>query len=71
MIQPAPRLCKDCKWMRHPGQLAVCEAPRNHTEADILTGFEEESPYIYKWCSAQRQGPSISCGREGRWWESK
>ena len=72
----APKLCKDCKWMRDPGEFAKCEAPQNMT-SDIRTGFEAVRR---RWthCNIHREGSPFPldmiyglCGNSGRWWEAK
>lgn len=76
----APKLCKDCKWMRDPGEFARCEAPQNVLKINsvALVGFEDRLSFRYKFCATHRDSGWIicrlidkTCGREGRWWKAK
>lgn len=63
------KLCKDCKWMREPGEFAKCVAPRE-LSVPIRTGFETP-PVIH--CSTARDdiaryNPEL-CGPDGNLWE--
>lgn len=68
------KLCKDCKWSSGKDNFLECKAPKNMTSSEV-TG-EPKPRLIY--CETQRMGPCIiafippmTCGRQGRWFESK
>ena len=73
----APKLCKDCKWVRDPGQFAKCDAPQN-IKNPSKTGFKENERR-WDYCSVHRESPAWFpfdilyrlCGTRGRWWEAK
>ena len=69
------KLCRDCKWMVEPGELAKCNAPLNY--APYLTGFEKY-PRNFTYCSTQRSAGWLyswltdsTCGKTGRWFVAK
>ena len=66
------KLCKECKWMREPGEFAQCVAPKNML--NDYTGFGNHVPR-FKYCSSHRIGGGLfpylerGCGKQGRWFE--
>ncbi len=72
------KLCKDCKWMKDPGEFAKCTAPQNiECAPGTLTGFAEEPQYKITYCSTQRRLKMFDawllkrCGQAGKWFEPK
>lgn len=69
------KLCRDCKWMRAPGEFARCVAPQNIRPTTVIgTGFEERPEVRWIFCSTHRYGGLLvglitkACGN-GRWFE--
>jgi len=71
VLDSAPKLCRDCKWMRDwrtNGEFAKCDAPGS-MRIDPVTG---DGVRRYTYCSSHRKGASLDehdCGSEGRFWE--
>ena len=63
------KLCRDCKWMREPGEYAWCAHVSEQLFAPDLTGFENDGRAGY-YCSTARIYKA-GCGPEGKWFEPK
>lgn len=71
------KLCKDCKWVREPGNYAKCAAPKNIDKRVELTGFRDDAEVRWRYCSTLREFNWIEalffdgCGKSGKWYEPK
>jgi hypothetical protein len=71
------KLCKDCRWVKNPGEFARCTRPSSSDP----TGFHD-GPQIH-YCEIQRDAGWFTilfigwsfkgnlCGRSGRFWQPK
>ncbi len=74
----AIRLCRDCRWMGRPGNVAIvlriqqCQHPSSRVaeRLDLVSGLTIEGYQMY--CGTARGSRSRElCGPEGRYWETK
>ena len=71
------KLCIDCKWSSGSDEFMECNAPQNFERRSNLVYREIPARRRWKFCTLHREDFLFfalmlgTCGRRGRWWESR